>query len=299
MDLTAGLGVDFSYLAPLFDRAVYVERQEALCVMAQHNMSLLGIENAEIVCADAGTVLNDMNECTLMYLDPARRDSVGRKVSALKDCSPDVTELADKLLARATVVMLKLSPMLDIHDALGNLPGVCEVHVVSVCGECKELLLVMKRDATGPLIYYCADIGNVAEPFTVYDEVTVPRVTNMVGKYLYEPNASILKAGVQDALCEVLGVEKLHPFSHLFTSSTLADGFPGRSFLVVSVCDFSKKNLKDLLASVPKANITVRNFPSSVAELRKKWKIREGGSDYLFVTTVADGSHVIIRCVKV
>ena len=297
MDLTGGFGIDFSYMAPLFREAIYIEQQEQLCQIAQHNFQLLGLQHAEVRNAQSQDVLAAYGEPSLIYADPARRDDAGRKVVLLQDCQPDVVSLQDELMAHARVVMLKLSPMLDIQQALRQLRCVREVHVVSVDGECKELLLVMYQQEA-PLRYYCVNITDYVQE-TVVEEASVrPVISGQEMAYLYEPNASILKAGVQDALCNIYKVEKLHAFSHLFTSDRLIEDFPGRKFRILGRSDFGKQGLRNLLAGVKQANITVRNFPATVQELRKKLKLADGGSVYLFATTMSDNSHALLRCEK-
>ncbi len=297
MDLTGGFGIDFSYMAPLFREAIYIEQQEQLCQIAQHNFQLLGLQHAEVRNAQSQDVLAAYGEPSLIYADPARRDDAGRKVVLLQDCQPDVVALQDELMAHARVVMLKLSPMLDIQQALRQLRYVREVHVVSVDGECKELLLVMYQQEA-PLRYYCVNITDYVQE-TVVEEASVrPVISGQEMAYLYEPNASILKAGVQDALCNIYKVEKLHAFSHLFTSDRLIEDFPGRKFRILGRSDFGKQGLRNLLAGVKQANITVRNFPATVQELRKKLKLADGGSVYLFATTMSDNSHALLRCEK-
>ena len=297
MDLTGGFGIDFSYMAPLFREAIYIEQQEQLCQIAQHNFQLLGLQHAEVRNAQSQDVLAAYGEPSLIYADPARRDDAGRKVVLLQDCQPDVVALQDELMAHARVVMLKLSPMLDIQQALRQLRYVREVHVVSVDGECKELLLVMYQQEA-PLRYYCVNITDHVQE-TVVEEASVrPVISRQQMAYLYEPNASILKAGVQDALCNIYKVEKLHAFSHLFTSDRLIEDFPGRKFRILGRSDFGKQGLRNLLAGVKQANITVRNFPATVQELRKKLKLADGGSVYLFATTMSDNSHALLRCEK-
>jgi 16S rRNA G966 N2-methylase RsmD len=298
VDLTGGFGIDFSYMAPMFAEAIYIERQERLCQIARHNFALLGLHQAEIRNAESEEELRNINSVSLIYADPARRDNTGRKVVLLEDCQPNVVLLQDELFNRAEVVMLKLSPMLDIQQALRQLHQVREVHVVSVNGECKELLLVMHRGEV-PLRYFCVNIAGTIQETTVPDVWPTPAICNNEGAFLYEPNASILKAGVQDALCYMYKVKKLHPFSHLFTSDDLIADFPGRIFRIVGRSDFSKQGLKGLLSGVKQANLTVRNFPATVQELRKKLKIAEGGNIYLFATTMKDESHALFRCEKV
>lgn len=297
-DLTGGFGVDFSFLAPLFVSATYVERSPELCQMALHNLPLLGAPHARVECAQAEDFLGRAGHHDLLFLDPARRDDAGRKVVALHDCSPDVSALSERLLAQARVVMVKLSPMLDIGQALTVLPAVREVHVVSVEGECRELLLVLAQ-GEAPLEYHCANLGRQPHTFVTTDRHAQPRIAPGPGQFLYEPNASVLKAGVQDALCARLGVDKLHPFSHLFTSDTLCEGFPGRRFRVEGVSTCGKRELKVFLRDIRQANLAVRNFPSTVAQLRKQWHLAEGGDLYLFVTTLADGTHALVRCSRV
>lgn len=297
-DLTGGFGIDFSYLAPLFEKAVYIERQEQLCQIALHNFNLLGLSHVVVKNAQAEDELPAIGNVSLIYADPARRDNVGRKVVLLEDCQPNVVSLQEVLLEHSQVVMLKLSPMLDIQQALRQLKNVREVHVVSVDGECKELLLVMHREET-PLCYYCVNITNNGQEVTEVEQLSAPVISREEKTFLYEPNASILKAGVQDALCQLYKVEKLHPFSHLFTSDELVEDFPGRSFRILGRSDFSKHSLKNLLADVTQANLTVRNFPATAQELRKKLKLREGGSVYLFATTLQNESHALFRCEKV
>lgn len=297
VDLTGGFGVDFSFLSPLFEKAVYVERDSELCQIASHNLPLLGISHAQVVCAQAECFLEEVAHQNLLFLDPARRDDAGRKVVALHDCSPDVEALSSRLLSLSDVVVVKLSPMLDVGQALQRLPDVCEVHAVSVDGECRELLLVLSA-SDAPLTYHCVNLGRQHQIFITEERHAQPLMASAPGRYLYEPNASILKVGVQDALCQTYNVAKLHPFSHLFTSGEICDEFPGRRFLVEDFTTCGKRELKTFLRDIPKANLSVRNFPSTVASLRKQWHLAEGGDVYLFATTLSDGTHVLIRCRK-
>ena len=306
-DLTGGYGIDFSYMASLFSTSVYVERNAELCRIAEHNFSLLKLVGSSVVYADSTEFLYQrIAPCDLIYLDPARRDGVGRKTVAVADCTPDVVQLQDRLMEVGRYVMVKLSPMLDISAALSVLRHVSEVHVVSVKGECKELLFVLDKIHEGKPVYYAVNLGTSDDVFTCTHEeknrallrVASEHVASTSATYIYEPHASILKAGLQDVLCERYAVEKLHPMSNLFVSSSPVQDFPGRGFEIVASCGFGKKELRAMLAGITKANITVRNFPTSVAELRKKLRLAEGGDVYLFATTMADGSHRLIRCIK-
>ena len=298
-DLTGGLGVDFSFIAPLFDHAVYVEQQEELCALARHNFPLLGLPDAEIVCGDGTAYLQTMEPVDLLFLDPARRDSAGRKTVLIEDCEPDVCSLCSLLLAKATYVVLKLSPMLDIAGALQALRTVSEVHVVSVGGECKDLLLVLTASATAdPLVV--AREGDQTFAYRQSEEVAAtPSFAETCGTYLYEPGAAVLKAGAFKLAAARWGLKKLHVNSHLYTGDDCVADFPGRRFRVTRVFGFGKKDLKDLKSTIDRANLTVRNFPSSVDGLRKKLKLKDGGDIYLFATTLADGEHVLIQSEKV
>ena len=306
-DLTGGYGIDFSYMASLFAESCYVEHNAELCRVAEHNFKVLSLAGAKVVCADSTEYLRSATaNYSVLYLDPARRDGVGRKTVAIGDCTPDVGAILDALLCASRYVVIKLSPMLDISAALVVLKCVREIHVVSVKGECKELLFVLDKIHEGQPVYYAVNLGTSDDVFTCTHEeknrallqVASEHVASASATCIYEPHASILKAGLQDVLCERYAVEKLHPMSNLFVSSSPVQDFPGRGFEIVASCGFGKKELRAMLAGVTKANITVRNFPSSVAELRKKLRLAEGGDVYLFATTVADGSHRIIRCIK-
>lgn len=294
-DLTGGFGIDFSFLAKLFDESDYVERDEHLCEIAQHNLPLLGLPKTKIHNKSCEDFVDEMGNYCIIYLDPSRRDADGRKVVALNDCSPNIEALQDILLDHAPIVIVKLSPMLDIQDTLRRLHYVNEVHVVSVSGECKEVLLVLNH-LRNNIKYICANITTQVQTFCTEKRDAEPVIAAHPERFLYEPNASILKAGVQNSLCQKFGIRKLHPFSHLFTSSHFIEDFPGRAFLIEDYCSFAKKNLKRFLAGIGQCNLTVRNFPSSVAELRKRFKLREGGDCYLFATTLSDGSHALLRC---
>ena len=294
-DLTGGFGIDFSFLAQVFDKADYVDQNEQLCEIARHNFPLLGLKDAYVHLMTSEKFTDEMGTFSLIYLDPSRRDANGRKMVALSDCSPDIEALQDTLLSHAPLVVVKLSPMLDIQDSLRRLPSVSEVHVVSVDGECKEVLLVLCREK-GSVTYHCTNISAKTQTFSTDTQNVEPIIAPCPERYLYEPNASIMKAGVQNALCQPYNIRKLHPFSHLFTSEQLIEDFPGRTFVIEDYCGFAKKDLKRLLEGISQCNLTIRNFPSSVAELRKRLKLREGGDYYLFATTLSDGSHALLRC---
>ena len=302
-DLTGGFGIDCSFLSRKFKQADYVERQAELCELVKHNFPLLGL-SIGVHNEDGVEYLKQMQPVDCLFLDPARRDGHGGKTVAISDCEPDVSALEDLLVEKAKKVMVKLSPMLDLSLALKTLKYVREIHIVSVNNECKELLLILQKSSvSSEVAIHCEHIVNAQHQhytFTQEQEHTsdCPLATE-VGAYLYEPNASILKAGAYRSLTQTYGVKKLHASSHLYTSSCFIEDFPGRRFQVEAVSGFGKKGLKDFLQGLDKANLTIRNFPSSVAELRKRLKLKEGGEDYLFATTLADESKVLIKCKKV
>ena len=303
-DLTGGFGIDCSFLSRKFKQADYVERQAELCELAGHNFPLLGLDIG-VHNEDGVDYLKRMQPVDCLYLDPARRDGHGGKTVAISDCEPDVSALEELLVEKAKTVMVKLSPMLDLSLALKSLKHVQEVHIVSVNNECKELLLLLRKSAVSSEVQiHCEQIVNSCEhqhyAFTLSEEHTSEcLLAEAVGAYLYEPNASILKAGAYRSLTQAYPVEKLHASSHLYTSAHFIEDFPGRRFKVEAVSGFGKKELKEFMQGMEKANLTIRNFPSSVAELRKRLKLKEGGEDYLFATTLADESKVLIKCRKV
>ena len=248
----------------------------------------------------------------LIFIDPARRDDAGNKVVSLKDCTPDVTVLQEEMLSKADYVIIKLSPMLDWHRAVSELSHVKEVHIISVNNECKELLLVLsarnmdEMEASsadrevkhaGNLRIYCV---NDAQSF-VCDELDMESSSVKIApstleemQYLYEPNASLMKAGCFGVLSERYDARMLSKNSHLFVSRDLIAAFPGRSFRIIAISSFNKKELKRHLSGITKANIATRNFPLSVAELRKRLKLKDGGETYIFATTLSDESHVLV-----
>ena len=248
----------------------------------------------------------------IIFIDPARRDDAGNKVVSLKDCTPDVTVLQEEMLSKADYVIIKLSPMLDWHRAISELSHVREVHIISVNNECKELLLVLSARNMGDMEASSADgevkhAGNLriycvndAQSF-VCDELDMesspvriaPPVLEEM-QYLYEPNASLMKAGCFGVLSGRYDVRMLSKNSHLFVSQAPIEAFPGRSFRIIAISSFNKKELKRHLSGITKANIATRNFPLSVAELRKRLKLKDGGETYIFATTLSDESHILV-----
>lgn len=299
VDLTGGLGVDCHFLSQRFAQTDYVEREPHLAALAAQNFAVLG-DKIAVHQADCEAFLPTMPPVDAIYLDPARRDVAGRKTVALADCTPNVVALQDLLLEKAQQVLVKLSPMLDIALLVRELRCVKAAHIVAVGNECKEILALMERDFVGePTIFAVNLPDNEAFAFRLSDEKQAACLwADCRQRYLYEPNAALLKAGAFRSVAVRYNLRKLHINSHLYTSDELLPNFPGRQFEVVGVAPFDKKIGKTLLADVAKANLTVRNFPLSVADLRKKLRLTEGGDIYLFATTLADGQRVIVRCRK-
>ena len=336
VDLTGGFGVDFSYIAArLGVKSMYVERQAYLCEAAKENFGRLGLKNAIVKNGDGIEVLHSFLPkkddaasaddslgiiydqplsllktklgLKLIFIDPARRDDAGNKVVSLKDCTPDVTVLQEEMLSKADYVIIKLSPMLDWHRAISELSHVREVHIISVNNECKELLLVLSARNMGEnLRIYCI---NDVQSF-VCDELDMESSSVKIApstleemQYLYEPNASLMKAGCFGVLSGRYDARMLSKNSHLFVSREPIAAFPGRSFRIIAVSSFNKKELKRHLSGITKANIATRNFPLSVAELRKRLKLKDGGETYIFATTLSDESHVLVitekACLKI
>lgn len=260
----------------------------------------------------------------LIFIDPARRDDAGNKVVSLKDCTPDVTLLQEEMLSKADYIIIKLSPMLDWHRAVSELNCVKEVHIISVNNECKELLLVLSArnkggnvgsnsfpvQDNGSVLLSVEDFGhpgnlriysiNDSQSF-VCDEMEMEESSVKIApstfeemQYLYEPNASLMKAGCFSILSKRYGAKMLSKNSHLFVSRDLIAAFPGRSFRIIAISSFNKKELKRHLSGITKANIATRNFPLPVAELRKRLKLKDGGETYIFATTLSDESHVLV-----
>ncbi len=299
-DLTGGLGVDTYFITQRFQQADYVEQQTELCDLAMHNFEVLKA-NVKVWNESAEDYLKHCEPKDCIFIDPARRDEHGRKMVSIADCTPDVSPIQNGLLQKAEKVMIKLSPMLDISKALEELRHVKEVHVVAVANECKELVFILERGYQGEPQFVCVNLMT-SQPvvcFTQEEERQCPsRLADGVLNYLYEPNPAVMKAGCFKMLTERFCVCKLHKNSNLYTSNQLITDFPGRIFEVVDWATYNKKVKQTLLQGVEKASIAVRNFPLSVAELRRVLKIKDGDIVYLFATTLKGEEKVIIRTKK-
>ncbi|MBQ6432806.1 MAG: hypothetical protein IJJ94_02480 [Bacteroidaceae bacterium] len=306
IDLTAGLGADFAALATLFGKATYVERNAELCRLALHNFPLLGLDNVSVRESTAEEMLAEDWQADLIMIDPARRDSGGRKTVLIEDCTPDICALQTALRRHARFVLIKLSPMLDIKAALRALDDIAEVHVVGADGECKELLFVMRGESAAALQQqspnieeipiYCSD-GAQSFCFTLADEAKAPlMLATELQTFIYEPSATAMKAAPFRTLCQLFpGLRKLAPDTHLYTSATLFTDFPGRTWRIADSASFAKADLRRLLAGLSAAELSVRGFPMNVAALRRQLRLREGGTAHFLATTLADGSRRLLR----
>lgn len=312
VDLTGGLGVDFYWMSRSFRHRTYVEQNAELCAIARQNFQTLGLP-CTTCCADAVAYLHEMAHTSLVFLDPARRNEHGGRTYRIEDCSPNVLELLPLLLEKSDFTMLKLSPMLDWRKAVGDLQCVSEVHIVSVDNECKELLLVLSQEQSSPLRVACV---NNARSFEFIPTV---RIDDSHGEnsvfsrwetsfsleqangslYLYEPNASVMKAGCFVELAERFPVRQIAQNSHLFLSPVEIDDFPGRGFQIQAISSMNKREVKQKFSSLKSANISVRNFPLSADQLRHKLKLKDGGDVYIFATTLQNGEYRLFACRKI
>lgn len=299
MDLTGGFGVDAFYFAKSVKNVTHCEIQADLSEIASHNFQQLSVSNITCIAQDGLEFLIAQNkQYDWIYVDPARRNNHQGKVFRLSDCTPDVLHQLSEYFRYSAKVLIKTSPLLDLTAGLRDLRHVKEVHVVAVRNEVKELLWVLQANFSGTTKVVAANLSDSREETLSYLwPDTYSGDWAQIGHYLYEPNAAIMKAGAFEAVRLSYNLKKLHPLSHLFTSEQLIN-FPGRRFQVKEVLPYGKEPLKKVSA-LKTANITVRNFPETVEELRKRTRLRDGGSDYLFFTTTGNQQKLILLCEKI
>lgn len=298
IDITGGFGVDCYYFAKQFKEVIHCEINSDLSKIVSHNYQQLSIHNCDTFSGDGIGFLEKNNlilDC--IYIDPSRRNDAKGKVFLLKDCLPNVPKNLAFLFTKTHQILIKNSPILDITSTIHELQFVKEIHVVAVKNEVKELLFLLERNYEGAIdIKTINIIKEHKQIFNFnYDSSSESEYSKPL-TYLYEPNAAILKSGGFHQLTEQLGVYKLQKHSHLYTSETVID-FPGRVFKIDAIIPYNKKKVKNMLSS-NKANITTRNFPKTVAQIRKETKIKDGGTAYLFFTTLATDELVVILCKK-
>lgn len=316
-DMTGGMGVDFWYMSRGLDLAVYTERQPYLCETARHNFSVLsareGGEATRIVVREGLSTQHPIPDVDVIYLDPARRSSDGARVYEISDCEPDVVAWQHELLQHCRQLIVKVSPMADISRTVSRLSGVTDVYVLSVKGDCKELLVVQQpqgnsvlKDAVGSgYVVHCLDFypdRTIEFQFSgnsVGDAIDADCLASTLGAFFYEPDVSIMKVQGFRALANAYDVQMLDADCHYFTSASLIPDFPGRIFAIDEQSPFASRQLKQLRQSIPQANIAVRNFPLSADELRRRTGIRDGGEVYLFGASLKAHGPILLRCHKI
>ncbi len=281
-DLTGGMGIDTLAFAKVAQHVDYVERDPQLCELMEHNLRALGVYNVTVHCADSMEWLTAAGRYDLLFVDPARRAASGRKVAAFEDCMPNILEYAEMLRMHCRLLMVKASPMIDIDLGCCQLGNVNEVHVVGVKGECKEVLFVCGEPQGEPRIT-CGEVS-----FTRSEEAaTKARYCQTIGRYLYEPDAMLMKGGPYKIIAERYGIEQLGHNTHLYTSEKRLDGFPGRVFEVLQELKLGRK---EVAAVIPdgKAHVVTRNYPVEAAALQRQLGLREGGDVFVVATSVGD-----------
>lgn len=295
VDLTGGFGVDFYMVSRNFKNAVYVERDKDLCEIVEHNFNALSRNNASFLNCNGVDFLksSDMN-FNLVFIDPARRDKSGGKTVHIQDCEPNIIEFQDVMISKSEIVVIKLSPMLDISECVLMLKNIREIHVVAANNECKEILVVLDKTHKSEPKLVAVNNTEKIEFYKSEETDTKAIIADNIseGMFLYEPNTAIMKAGAYKLICKKFNVKALHQSSHLYISESEICDFPGRKFMIEKIG--SPKDFKD----IKKANLAVRNFPMKADELKKKMKIKDGGDVYLFATTLKNDKKIIIKTRK-
>lgn len=299
IDLTGGFGVDDYYFSKKVEQVVHCEINEELSEIVKHNFQILNCKNIDCYHDDSLLVLRKLNQkFDWIYIDPSRRNDAKGKVFMLKDCLPNVPDLIDEYFGYCNNILIKTAPILDISAGLSELKNVKEIHIVAVNNEVKELLWLIENNYTNPIKIKAINIEKTKTDHFIFELNSVNEVTySLPKKYLYEPNSAIMKSGGFDEICNQFEVSKLHKNTHLYTSEDIIE-FPGRVFEITKVIYYSKTDMKELLQN-KKANITIRNFPETVENLRKKWKIKDGGNLYSFFTTTINNDKIVLLCTKI
>ena len=298
IDLTGGFGIDCYYFSKSIKQVLHCEMQQDLSEIVALNYTALGVSNINCHTGDSLVYLTEHTQSwDYIYVDPHRRNDAKEKVFFLSDCAPNVPEHLDLLFSRSNNILIKTSPLLDIQAGLGELRNVKAIHIVALQNEVKELLWILEKGYTGSIDLVAVNITKEDTKVfsTPLEQESISTFREPLA-YLYEPNAAILKSGKFDAVSQYFDLAKLHPHSHLYTSDSLV-AFSGRSFKIEQVLPYNKQIGKEYLLNL-KANVTTRNFPIKVEEIRKKWKMKDGGDSYLFFTTNIKNERIIIICSK-
>lgn len=300
IDLTGGFGVDSFYFAKIFQHVVHCEMNPVLSQIASHNFKVLKADNIDTVAKDGLFFLqNSLENFDWIYVDPSRRHESKGKVFFLKDCLPNIPQHLDLLWSRSKNMLIKTSPLLDITIGINELEYIKAIHIVAVNNEVKELLWILEHGFSGPITIKTINLKSRSSErfeFLIADESLIEPSYSEPLTYLYEPNSAVLKSGGFNVLIKAFNVYKLHKHSHLYTSEMLIE-FPGRRFKIIDSLPYNKKQLKKL--GLNKANITIRNFPESVENIRKSFKIKDGGDQYLFFTTDHKNQKIVLICTKI
>jgi 16S rRNA G966 N2-methylase RsmD len=300
IDITGGFGVDCYAFSKRFKKVVHCEINEELSEIVSYNYEQINISNIKTIATDGLEYLKDTSEkFDCIYIDPSRRNEKKGKVFLLSDCLPNVPENLDFLFEKSNTILVKNSPILDITSTINELKFVKEIHVVAVNNEVKELLFLLKKDFKQSIEVKTHNVlKNNIQYFCFKLENSLDFECSLPLKYLYEPNAAILKSGGFNQVASQQKVNKLHQHSHLYTSEKLVKDFPGRIFEINNVFTYNKKKVKKQITET-KANITTRNFPKTVAQIRKETKLKDGGNTYLFFTTNLNNELIVINCTKI
>ncbi len=300
IDLTGGFGVDDLYFSKVVKNVIHCEIDTELSNSVKYNFEILGIRNIQCELGDSNSYLEKIQfKLDWIYIDPSRRNDIKGKVFMLKDCLPNVTELLTFYFTKTDNILIKTSPILDISSGLLELSNVKCIHIVAVDNEVKELIWELSKGFIDNARIKTVNITNEkTEQFSFelnsnnhFSNYSLPK------KYLYEPNSAIMKSGGFDEIGIQYQLDKLHQHSHLYTSDEKIE-FPGRIFEVQNAISYAKNEMKSFLENKI-ANITTRNFPESVEEIRKKWKIKDGGNSYCFFTTDMNNHKIVLICTKI
>ncbi|TDW49025.1 hypothetical protein EV144_103550 [Flavobacterium sp. 270] len=300
IDLTGGFGVDDYYFSKKFKAVAHCEINEDLSAIVKHNFEQLEVQNCTFYAEDSTTILNKLNQkWDWIYIDPSRRNDAKGKVFMLKDCLPNVPDLLDFYFEKSDSILIKTAPLLDISAGLSELKFVKNIHIIALENEVKELLFEIHNNYYGEITINTANISkDKTETFDfVLDNDPAFLSYSLPQKYLYEANSAIMKSGGFDEVSSSFKINKLHKHSHLYTSEELID-FPGRRFKVEKVISYNKNDMKNELQN-KQANVTTRNFPETVENIRKKWKIKNGGNIYCFFTTDVKDNKIVLICSKI
>lgn len=299
VDITGGFGVDCYFFAQKFNNVTHCELNTNLSTIVNNNYQQLKLDNIKTVSGDGIAFLNNSTEkFDWIYIDPSRRDSSKNKVFLLEDCLPNVPENLDLLFSKSNNILIKNSPILDISRTIDELQYVKEIHIVAISNDVKELLFILEKGFSEPITIKTVNFQkNNTQLFDFQHLKNSQSKYSEPLRYIYEPNSAILKSGGFHEISTQFDLKKLHQHSHLYTSNQQIK-FPGRTFLVENICGYNNKEIKKYLKE-NKANITIRNFPETVAQIRKKTKIKDGGSQYLFFTTVDNNKHIVLICSQV